>query len=160
LASDETARHETAKNGPGPVLTTLWLTGAVLCTAAAVWVVTSIDISPTIRPGWPEATARIERRLGTGELVLVHRAGLVVEAQALAGLPTACDPRSKNVKIERQRPDALWIVGEKKIGRKLRKFLNRYSKRGTISFDDVHLYHAWKPGRKKSKKSPKPGGRK
>lgn len=145
---------------PGPVGSVLWLAGAGLCAAATVWLVASIDSSPAARPGWPEAAARIEKRLGSGELILVHRAGLVSETEALAGLPAACDPRSKRVKLERQRPDSLWIAGEKKINAKLRKLLARYASKGTISFDEVHLYHGWKPKDKIRNRGKKPRGRK
>ena len=128
---------------PGNIATALYLVSGALSLAATLWLLAGIHTGPQPRPGWSKAADRIESRLGTGELVLIHRAGLVPEAGALAGLPTACDARNRKSRRERQQPGALWIVGEKKIDGKLRKLLKRFRSKGTIAYDDVHLYHGW-----------------
>ena len=124
-------------------VTSLWLLAAAVCLAAAVWLVAAIDVGPPEQADWHRAAQRIETRLGTGELVVVHRPGKVWYAEPLRGLPAVCAPGKRGPKLEHLRKDAVWIIGEKKFRHKLRKLTRGFKRKGTTSFGGVHLLHAW-----------------
>jgi len=122
-----------------------WLLGAVACLGGAVWLLLSIDdVTGEKGADWKDAAARMEMRLGTGEMIVVHRPGNVWYADALDGLPAVCDPGRKGPGLETMHADAVWIVGAEKIDRKLKKLLKQFKAAGKKRYGSVHLYHSWK----------------
>ncbi len=124
-----------------------WWLAAATTLAVSFWLLSLIPTGPTNHSAedWEVTATRIEGRLGAGEIVLINRAGMVHKAQALAGFPLVCDKGGKQSKLTRGRRDGLWVVGEKKLSKSLKKALKKLKKRGTIEFGEVHLHHGWNP---------------
>ncbi len=126
-----------------------WWLAAAATVSASIWLYSLIPTGPSKQSAqdWEKATARIERRLGTAEIVLIHRAGLVHEASSLSGLPLVCDGGGRKSGFTVGHRDGLWVVGEKTLSKRLKKALKDLKQRGTISFGKVHLHHGWnRPG--------------
>jgi hypothetical protein len=128
-------------------ITALWWLATAATIAASIWVLSLIPTGPSGQPSkdWETAATRIQGRLGTAEIVLINRAGQVHQAQPLAGLPLVCDKGGKKSRLSHGRRDGIWVVGEKKLSRNLKKALKKLKKKGTIKFGEVHLIHGWNP---------------
>lgn len=95
---------------------------------------------------WKEAAAHIKRKFSPGEVVVVHPAGDAAAAmEHLAGLPTICDPRKKNMPLDSLRASGLWIIGTKKPDGRLKKAKSAWGKSAEALYTDVFLNHYWKP---------------
>ncbi len=127
--------------------TALWWFATIATIAASIWVFSLLPTGPSNQTthDWDTAANRIQSRLGTAEVVLINRAGMVHQAQPLAGLPLICDKGGKKSRVANSRRDGLWVVGERKLSSKLKKALKKLKKKGTIQFGKVHLIHGWNP---------------
>jgi len=128
------------------VLPWLWLVAAAACLALSAWLLDRVWHvgEPSSRRAWSQAADRIASRIGPGEVVFVHTAGRSAQAaDALQGLPVACDPWEGTIRLDKPLPAGIWVAGDRSLSGRLRDLLDGLSRQGTIGFGTVHLRHHW-----------------
>lgn len=127
----------------------LWLLPALglVFGTVAVWNVEVQDPLPEAH--WQEAAARVESRIRPGEMVMFYKTAQADNAAALRGMAVSCDTGGRGKEFSSVKPAGVWILGSRKLSRKLRKLKRKYGNGGSAEFGPVYIHHMWnqRPGK-------------